>query len=295
MSPAPSEVVTVEGDEVVATLPEGTRRAMKLPDLLKRMTTGMPDTGDIILCDGTKCMLPTAEGVVLVHQTPPQVYSFQWIAADSEADYGPQTSYRTVRLALPYVIVLAVFERVGRNRGRIMLSGRNECFFVNEPLEVKGMKTPLAYPSLLNCSKMGESSNGPLSWICTQHLSFAQVAGRKTDDDALRAGLTALLRHLLESGFNRSSENHEGASGFSATIEAAIDPRIESVESWEAATREDPLFVLEVPWLPTGRTLEEVVARIDTRGRGRARTMESAADVARMIFSVTNKKGSGKK
>lgn len=292
MSAAPKEIVTVEGDEIVATLPEGTRRSMKLPDLLNKMTSVLPNTGDAILCDGVKCVLPVAGGVILVHQTPPQVCNFQWITDDSEADYGPATAYRTVRLALPYVIVVAVFVESGRNSGVPMLGGRNECFFSNEPLESNGLATPLAYPSLLNCSKLDESAGGALSWICTQHLSASETAGRKTLDASLRDGLTALLRHLFESGFNRSSENHEGASGFGATVEAGVDPRIASVETWEAATRADPLFVLDVPWLSTGRTLGEIVTRVGKPGRSRGRTFDNAADLARLIFSMTQQRRS---
>jgi hypothetical protein len=288
MESAQSEVVTFQGDEVVATLPEGTQRKMKLPDLLRKMTDIVPDTRGAILPDGVKSALPFSGGVILVHQTPPQVYSFQWISDDSSADFGPGTEYRTVRLALPYVVVLAVFFVTGRRGGIPVLSGRNECFFSNDPLEAKGLDTPLAYPALLNCSKMDGKGGGPFSWICTQHLSSEEFAEQKTLDASLRQGLTALLRHLLESGFNRSSENHEGASGFGASVEAEIDPRIASVEAWEAATRDDPLFALEVPWLPSGMTLGELASRVTQPGRARARTIDSAADLVRLVFNSTN-------
>jgi hypothetical protein len=288
MAQTQSEVVTFRGDEVIATLPEGTRRTMKLPDLLRKMSVGVPDTGCAILPDGVKSALPFSGGVILVHQTPPQIYSFQWIANDSSTDFGPGTEYRTVRLALPYVVVLAVFFMTGRGGGVPVLSARNECFFSNEPLEAKGLETPLSYPALLNCSKMGDDDVGPLSWICTQHLSSKEFAGRKGLDDSLRQGLAALLRHLLESGFNRSSEMHEGASGFGASVEAKIDPRIASVEAWESATRDDPLFALEVPWLPSGKTLGEIASRVAKPGRTRPRTINSAADLVRLVFNSTN-------
>jgi hypothetical protein len=193
-----------------------------------------------------------------------------------------------VRLALPYVVVLAVFLATGRGAGVPVLSTRNECFFSNEPLEMKGLETPLAYPALLNCSKLEDDGAGPLSWICTQHLPSKAFGGRKTLDASLRAGLTALLRHLFESGFNRSSENHEGASGFGVSVEAEIDPRVASVEAWQQATRSDPLFVLEVPWLPTGMTLAEIAARVGKPGRSRGRSIETAADLARLVFKATN-------
>jgi len=287
MSQPSTETVVFEGDEVVATLPEGTRRTMKFRDLLRRMSPSVPDTCGAILPDGIKCSLPFAGGVILVHQTPPQVYSFQWIANDSSADCGPGTEYRTVRLALPYVVVLAVFLVSGRGGGMPVLSSRNECFFSNDPLEMKGLETPLAYPALLNCSKMEDDGAGPLSWICTQHLPSKEFARRRTLDASLRAGLTALLRHLLESGFNRSSEVHEGASGFGTTVAAEVDPRVATVEAWQQATEDDPLFVLEVPWLPTGKTLAEIAARVGKPGRSRGRSVDTAADLARLVFNAT--------
>jgi hypothetical protein len=285
----PFEEVKVLGDEVVATLPEGNQKKMKLKDVLKKMAPQVPDTCGAILPDGVKAAIPFAGGVILVHQTPPQVYSFRWIAEGSAAEFGPGTTYRTVRLALPYVIVLAVFG--GTPRGVPQLSQRSECFFSNVPLEKQGLDTPMSYPALLNCSKIPDDGEHALSWICTQHLPPQEFGGRRTLDASLRDGLGALLRHLLESGFNRSSEHHEGASGFGASVEAAIDPRIANVESWEKATADNPLFVLEVPWLPTGKTLGEVVARVGKPGRGRARTFTSASDIARLMFNATGAGG----
>jgi hypothetical protein len=277
-----AEVVTVRGEEIVATLPEGSQKKMKLADVLQKMSPQVPDTCGAILPDGVKTAIPYAGGVILVHQTPPQVYSFRWIADGSAAEYGPGTSYRTVRLALPYVIVVAVYE--GTRRLVPQLSQRSECFFSNEPLEKKRFDTPMSYPALLNCSKIPDDGVHALSWICTQHLPPSEFRGRKTLDAALSDGLGALLRHLLESGFNRSSEVHEGESGFGATVKAAIDPRIANVESWEKASADNPLFALDVPWLPTGKTLGQVTARIGRPGRGRSFTFKSAGDIARLMF-----------
>jgi hypothetical protein len=285
MAQPPSETVTILGDEVLATLPEGSHRRMKLADLMGRMLPSVPDTCGAILPDGVKCALPISGGVVLVHQTPPRIHGFRWIAEDSTAEFGSGTLYRQVRLALPYVIVLAVFE--GIRRGVPALTQRNECFFSNEPLERTGLDTPLCYPALLNCSQLRDDGRHPLSWICSQHLPRHEVFGRRTLEASLRDGLGALLRHLLESGFNRSSEHHEGASGFSASVAAGIDPRIATVEAWERATADDPLFALEVPWLPTGKTLAEVAERIGRLGRARKGGFTTAADVARVVFSGT--------
>jgi hypothetical protein len=257
---------------------------MKLEDLLERIRPGVPDSRGAILPDGVKCVLPTGDGCILVHQTPPRVYNFRWIAGDSKAEYGPGTHYQQVRLALPYLIVLAVFERARGDLPR--LGNRNECFFLNVPLDLKGLETELCYPALLNCSRFPDQPDYPLSWICTQHLSAREHGRAKTLEHSLRAGLQALLRHLLESGFNRSSEHHELNSWFSESVAAGIDVRIASVESWERATAQDPLFVLEVPWLRTGVSLGGAAERIvNARERGVPR-VTSADDVARLILNA---------
>ena len=72
-------------------------------------------------------------------------------------------------------------------------------------------------------------------------------------------------------------------------MKAGIDPRIASVEAWEEATKTDPLFVLEVPWLRTGKTLREVTDRIAKAGSG-AKPVASAADVARLIVNSQPRK-----
>jgi hypothetical protein len=277
-------VVTIEGDQVRAVLPEGGSATMRLEDLLARIQPGVPDSRGAVLPDGVKCMLPMAGGCILVHQTTPRVYNFRWIAPDSRAEYGRGTRYQQVRLALPYLIVLAVFERARGDLPR--LSQRNECFFSNEPVDLKGLDTEMCYPALLNCSRLPDKPELPLSWICTQHLPPSECARGQTLEQSLRMGLDALLRHLLESGFNRSSEHHELNSWFSETVTAGVDPRIASVRDWERATAEDPLFVLEVPWLRTGLSLGKIADRI-ARVNGRAGAgVTCAEDVARLVVNA---------
>lgn len=286
----PVPTVTLEGDVARATLPAGATASMPISELLARLRPRTPDTADVVLPDGVKALVPTGQGCILVHQTPPRVFNLRWIAADSKVPYGRNAKYRQVKIGLPYLIVLAVFQSVGGDILR--LSGRNECFFSNHPIDGQGFDTPLAYPALLNCSKFVDREEHPMAWICTEHLSPRHHAGEQTLQASLRAGMTALLRHLLESAFNRSSEEHELSSWFSETVKAHVDPRIASIESWEAATREDPCFVLDVPWLPTGYTLGQITERIaEATGRIDLGDLQSL-DIARVIFRAS-KKGRG--
>ena len=244
--------VTIEGEQVRAASPEGRVAALSVEALLAQLAPHEMDTGGIVLPDGVKAVISAGPVTIWVHQTPPRVHGFRWIAPDSPQRFGDGTKYREVRIALPYVIVLAVFVR--DPRGRRQLGHQNECFFRNEPL--RSLHDELSFPALLNCSKFEPAEQRPLSWICTQHLNVRQLAGIEDDNARLRSGLTELLRCLFETGFNYSSEHHEESSWF--TESAGCDPRIATVENWEAATRTDPLFVLEVPWLPVGASVEAI-------------------------------------
>lgn len=284
---AAAPTVTIEGREVRAALPEGAAATLPVSELFDLTRSELPDTRDLILPDGVKGLMPTPQGFVLVHQTPPGPHRLKWIAQESPAEYGEEATYRFVRVSLPYVITLAYFEGT---RGSVPhLSQRNECFFTNQPLEREGVETPLGYPALLNCSRFPNEGRHPLSWICTQYLSPKSYAGRKNLNDSVRDGLRALLYHLLETGFNRSSEHHELNSWFSETVSAGVDPRLASVEAWQDATAVDAIFALEVPWLPTGHTLRTTVERIGSVQRTRA--IDSAEAVARLIFHQSRRNG----
>ena len=76
---------------------------------------------------------------IWVYERPPQIYSLQWIASNSPAPYGRKASYRTVRIALPYLVILAVF--VPGRGNRIQLNGFNECFFRQAPLKNPAIDT----------------------------------------------------------------------------------------------------------------------------------------------------------
>lgn len=249
--------ILIEGQEAWATSPEGKSAAMPLADLMGRLNPQRFDSGDLILPDGVKAVRSEGSFTIVVHETSPQVYSLKWIAGDSPTPFGNGSKYRTVRIALPYLVTLLVF-RNGSTAQPLTLSEFSECFFRVAPLE--SFDDELLYPALLNCSKFTPPEGRPLAWICTQHLNFTTVNREPTPARRLRAGFRALRHCLLETGFNYSSENHEGASWFGES--RGVDERISTVERWQEATTQDPLFVLEVPWLKTGLSLGQIVGRI---------------------------------
>ena len=272
--------VHIEGSEARAASPEGTLAGMPLADLMAKLNPRRFDSGDLILPDGVKAVRSEGPITIVVHETPPQVYSLKWIAGDSVAPFGNGAKYRTVRLALPYLVTLLVF-RNGSAAQPLTLSEFNECFFRVAPLE--SFEDELLFPALLNCSKFTPPEGRPLSWICTQHLNFATVNREPTPARRLRAGFRALRHCLLETGFNYSSENHEGASWFGES--RRVDERISTVERWQEATAQDPLFVLEVPWLKTGLSLGQIVERIFKNLGALNGAAWTSAALARHIFN----------
>ena len=66
---------------------------------------------------------------------------------------------------------------------------------------------------------------------------------------ALAEAVPALIEFFWSTGFNQDIAN----SAFGRA--QARDPRFASLEAWEAASRENPLFPLEVDWEPANRDL----------------------------------------
>jgi len=276
-----AERLAIEGDWILAVSPEGQRSALPIPRLVE-LVAPPASPASLLLPEGCRAAVPLPRGFAVVWEVAPRVWPFRWIAADSPRRFGPGTTYRDVRLSLPYVIVLAVFDAM--RGGAISLSSANECFFRNTRLG--SLDDELRYPALLNCSKFEPPEGHPLSWICTQHLDGSDLSGEETGVETIVArSLRRLITHLFDSGFNESSDEHEGASWFSETVRAEVDPRLASVESWHAATTEDPCFALEVEWLPTGHTVRQVLDRIAAlRGPSAAR-VRTGRDLARLVFN----------
>lgn len=253
--------ITIKGALAIAESPEGAKASMPLKKLMDAVSHNGPNTGDIILPTGVKMVVSAGAYTIWVYEMPPAVQNLKWIAADSAEGHGSGVKYLQVRLGLPYVIIMALFGPMqnGKSPGTY-LSQRNECFFRNEPL--KSTDDELFYPALLNCSKFKRQDGNPLSWICTQYVNFRKIHSETDINKRMRLGLTKLKHCLFETGFNRSSELNEGASWFSECVDKGIDKRLKTVEAWEEASKKDPLFVLEVPWIKTGLSVKSIAQRM---------------------------------
>ena len=252
---------------------------MELTRLLERATPAM-NTGPLVLPAGIKSVLSQGPITILLYEQAPSIQRLSWIAANSPSPYGPGTKYRWVKIALPYLLVAAVFARDAL--GYPVLIGKDECFFRNEPL--RSMDDELCYPGLLNCSLWNNGvplPNTPLSWICTQHLKSDPKMKSDNIGDRYQGGFEAVRYCLLETSFNMSSEHHEGNSWFSKTKQ--VDPRIATIEKWQENTEKDPMFVLDVPWIKTGHSVAQFAQRIFKQHAGGGGSVKSAADLGRII------------
>lgn len=269
------ERLTITGDHLVARSPEGKKAMLPVADLSDVLVPIRMDTGQVIVPDRVCAVRSVGASTVWVHQSPPSVYSLRWIRDDSPEPFGPTAKYRDVRVALPYVVVLVLFEP---GPGGVCLSSWNECYFRTAPLT--SMEDELCFPALLNCSRFEPPEGHPLSWICTQHLRTPPLAERDPSR-RMRAHYAALLRCLFETGFNRSSEVHEGTSWYEQS--RGVDARIGSIDRWEAASAEDPAFVLDVPWIPSGYSLGDVLDRLFEQHGDRRRSVGTTEALARLV------------
>ncbi|MHC4430058.1 MAG: hypothetical protein ACYS0D_15875 [Planctomycetota bacterium] len=291
------EEVTISGRAVTAASPEGVRARMGVDAFVEALTPQRLDTCGIVMPDGVRLAYPLGRMTVLVWEISPQVHHVRWITDDSPSPFsgrvpGRPVKYRSRRLALPYLVVFAVFASDGR--GRLTLSSRNEAYFRNEP--ITSPDDELCFPALLNISKFpdGIAATRPLAWICTQHTGLEELAVEPDTNRRIRRGLLALKRTVLEAGFNYSSEHHELTSYWSLSKERI--PEVADLDRWEKLSRKDPLFSLEVDWLPATwngerMTVTGIVDRIAEVQESRKPPMSTASDLARIVF---NHKPSGK-
>jgi len=150
------------------------------------------------------------------------------ISKDSPVPYGSRVKSDRRWLSFPYVVLLILFDR-----GNI--TGFQQIFYRNHPL--KTIKDKLYLCNLPNVSSRGP--DGLPYWFCSQYI-------KGVENLAWPDKIRRVTDHLWKTGFNWSSDYHEGLSQYTAMQN--LDERISSFERWEEATREDPYFTLKVSW-----------------------------------------------
>lgn len=283
-----AETLTVRGSTVQATSPEGVTATMSVGDFMGAVAPPSMSSCGILIPHGVRLIHSTRRITIMVWEIEPRVHRLKWISKSSKAPHGGTgrpVLYEFRRLALPYLILVAVFIR-GR-AGRLVLSGRNEAYFRNQPITSR--RNELSFPALLNISKFRKevADRSPLAWICTQNTNLAGLAKEPDDDERIRKSLEAVRSTTLETGFNYSSEHHELTSYWS--LSAKRIPEVADLDQWEKRSVDDPLFVLELPWLPAGSrkspvTIEKLFARIVDQHRAAEPPLDSAQRLCGIVY-----------
>jgi hypothetical protein len=193
-----------------------------------------------VLPDGIRLWRERGDATAVAVEIPPQTRTVRWLAEDSQAPFGRAARYQERFLAFPYIILLIVFRKGA-------LTGRQQLYYRAAPLR-RGQD--LLLPNLYNVA----NGYGQRCWLCLQKLEC------RMEELEWPRKIEAIVNHVFTAAFNRSAEEHEGNSYWSAM--KGIDPRIATVEAWEEATRGNPLFPLEVKWKPAGTTATAELTRM---------------------------------
>lgn len=242
-----TERITIEGE--FAHLSNATTGTHSIP--VERFVEGIADTmihglTPEPLPDNVKWFIRCGNLTVCIVQLTPKLRWIKWLADDSPQPFGPGAVYVDRQLATPYVVLKVPF------RGQRIVP-RIEVFYRNEPLEsLAGEDGALYWPNLYNVSVNAYHCT---AWYCSQYLPKLHAPIR------IQTGLDEVAHHLFSAGFNASSEFHEGLSTFGLYAKENSDPRVSDVKNWEAASIQDPCFVLKVKWKPTGLTVKDMIER----------------------------------
>ena len=192
-----------------------------------------------------------------VAQISPRIHQVRW-PQHPEGRRVKRPRSRQVEIACPYVIFLLPFRYDLRNRSyHIKFIDGAECFFSLKP--ISGITDYLFFPSLPNVYTFKLSdrpSAHPLARISTKGKRFSAIK------DYIIA-ISDAMEKVYESVFDAKyllSDHQDATDLYYETFR--IDHRLHPVENWEQNSKTNPIFVLDVPWVPTGLTLRSACARI---------------------------------
>lgn len=238
-----SETITLSGNSV-----EGVGKKFQVDAFCKLITDNTVSglTPDPIP-DNVKWIVRAGKLEVYILELKPELRRVKWVNATATKQSAKQdeNGYAFRKLATPYVVMSVPF--FGGQ-----LQPQVELFYRNGPLT--GLDDKLSTCNLLNVS-MGKNvagCSGFRTWVCTQYLN---TKGCKTKADFL----SEIISHVFGGGFNRSSDNSEGASGFSTYEASKCDTRLKDVNQWEKESEKDPRFVLDAEWIDAKATPRDLI------------------------------------
>jgi len=261
------ECIQIEGEVARLLRPAGdgrmaVEREVSLADLVGAMAGGQPGDRTPILPEGTRLFARWRHTAALVIQEPPRVRRVRWSAKTLKSD-GDYTEHS---LAFPFIVYLVGFHQSDFEEMRI--------YFRAAPLT--GEPDALYFPNLWNV----QAAESPLA-RCRACLR-GRPEGRER---SMGEQAATLIEYFWATGFNRDIEENcfDRASG--------RDPRIATLEAWEAATRTDPLFPLTVEWEPVGLSLGTALDHWRRHG-DQALKIETAGELADVMYRLREVPGS---
>ena len=175
---------------------------------------------------GVKFFRFRGTGGVLAVELEPKVRQVRW-----EKAHGRRFENR--RLAFPFVVLVFPFA------GGVLEKSACQVFYTRAPLE--SWADELLMTSLLNVSGV-YGQQGLSSYISMGN--YAQEPGLSWQDAVENA-----IRHFWWSAFR------VGAVPSHFTHAKELSPIFASVEAWQQASRDNPRFMLDIPWPTTGHTV----------------------------------------
>lgn len=235
-------VVEVKGEEATWRRNGRPRGTIRLDELIGRaVRAGTPPLHWRLYPHQVRLMVERRGGAVVgvVIEMPGGPRHVRWIADDSPDPFGRKAKLVDRHLSFPWVVLLVVF-------GGGELSNVQQAFYRNAP--IRSLNDELYRTNLLNVAHGYEQDD----WVC-----LARLQGLLGELD-WPARIRTVTDHFWNAAFNRSSEVHEGNSRWGS--DQAVDPRLATADSWEAATRADPYFALQVPWQRAPHNVGETLA-----------------------------------
>jgi hypothetical protein len=256
-----AELIQIEGEVARLLRPVGdgqmaVEREVRLADLVGVLAGGQPVDRTPILPEGTRLFAQWRHTTVLVIQEPPRVRRLRWSpkTLKSEGDYTEHS------LAFPFVVYLVGFHQMDFEEMRI--------YFRTAPLT--GESDAMYFPNLWNV----QAAESPLARCRACLRGRPEGLERSVGEQA-----ASLIEYFWATGFNQDIEDNcfDRAKG--------RDPRIATLDAWEAATRADSLFPLTLPWEPVGLTLGTALDHWRRHG-DHGRKIEKAAEVADVMYRL---------
>jgi hypothetical protein len=236
----------------------GVRVARRAPiDALLRYVAKVMPPALPVLPAGVRWLCQRKDLLNLVVEHPPQSRTLQ-VAGGKKGDFD----YAAYQLAFPYIIYLFTFYRGDFEEMKM--------FYRSAPLTAQ--EDLLYHTNLPNVR--GEPGHYGSQRVCLRYRP------EMLEGVPLVKAVPALIEFFWTTGFNQDITH----SAFERA--QTRDPRISSLKAWEEATREDPLFPLEINWEPAERNLPALWRDCLKLHGDTDRPLSTAAELADILYRL---------